>query len=204
MVKLYPDDSYTLHLPNIVFTGKVGWHNAKALKEMINVVDEINREGTLIRFDVFTTTSKSQCNLLLGNVPISTKYNAPVHNKDISKILARAHILFLPISLDRQTSKFTRYSMSTKMGEYLSSEVPVIYMGPEDIAMTDFLKEKACAYCITKKDSNILKGTIFKCLFSKNDDMLKNGRQTAATYFNKGLISISFAHTLRQILNKQI
>lgn len=88
--------------------------------------------------------------------------------------------------------------MSTKMGEYLSTGTPMIYMGPPKIAMTEFLKDKDCAYVITENNINKLKKTILEGLNSQ-----KNNRsiEIANQFFNKEVISTNFKKELEYILS---
>lgn len=187
-------------IPNIVFTGKVGWHNATAIKEMVQVVENINISGTKILFDIYSQTPKSQINQLIGRLPKSTIVHSSIPNSEIPVALATSHILFLPISIDRQTSKFTRYSMSTKMGEYLASGVPMIYIGPEGIAMTEFLKEKHCAHVLTTTSHTKLQEIIVTCLSKDSKKLTTNGKRIAKEYFNKTIISRDFAERIKNIL----
>lgn len=185
-------------IPNIIFIGKIGWHNAVSIKIMAKVVSEINNSGTRVDFDLYTSTSVQELTQHLGVLPETTVVHSAVPNNQIANILSSAHLLFLPISITRQTQKFTQYSMSTKMGEYLSTGTPMIYMGPPKIAMTEFLKDKDCAYVITENNINKLKKTILEGLNSQ-----KNNRsiEIANQFFNKEVISTNFKKELEYILS---
>lgn len=186
-------------IPNIVFTGKVGWHNNKAIKEMMAAVESLSAGGTNIRFDIYTDSSKSRLCSFLGEIPDTTVIHEPVPNQKIPGILAQSHILYLPINIDQQTAMFTKYSMSTKMGEYLSSGVPVIYYGPKDIAMTEFLQEGECAYMVLQKGGDGLKTIITNILASRDQDKIDKGIEIANNYFNIEIVSHDFAEKLQEL-----
>lgn len=185
---------------NVVFTGKISWHNNHAIKEMMLAVEMINMKGQDLTFDIYTDSSKSQLESFISKIPVSTVIHEPVPNNQIPDILANASILYLPINIDKQTAKFAKYSMSTKMGEYLSSGVPVIYYGPEGMAMTEFLKENDCAHIISEHNLDKLQQVIIDCLKSKNNTKIKVGKRLSSTYFNINSITSKFKDNLVKIL----
>lgn len=189
-------------IATVIFIGKVGWHNANAIKVMGQAIDHINENGTKLRFDIYSQTELNQIEQFVGLLPKSTVVHKSISNDEIPSILLSAHILYLPISTDRKTAKFTRYSMSTKMGEYLSSGVPVIYVGPQNIAMTEFLLENECAYVITSNSIDNIKNAVIKSLMMDNSQMIEKGKMIAHRYFNKELESKRFANELIHIIEQ--
>lgn len=186
-------------IPNIVFAGKIGWHNNLAIKDMIDAVNNINRKGIKVQFDIYSDCTSEQRDYFLGTVAESTVFHEPMPNAQILKVLAAAHVLFLPISVNSQTEKFTRYSMSTKMGEYLSTGVPTIYCGPSSIAMTEFLKSQNCAIIIETAGIQPIEDAVLKAL-EKNEiieDMCNRGIELAHSYFNIERVSGDFTKTLQ-------
>ena len=184
---------------NVVFTGKVGWHNSIALKNMIEVVEQLQCKGTEIVFDIYTDTSENVLKNLLGKTPSSLRVHKPVPNCQIPGILHSATLLYLPISVNKSTARFTCYSMSTKMGEYLSSGVPMIYVGPENIAMTEFLLEHGCAEVITTNDKELLKKTVQHSLFHSDEKRLLKAKQIANEYFDLDIVSRKFADEITNV-----
>lgn len=186
-------------IPNIVFTGKVGWHNDVAIKRMINAVEVLNSNNKSVEFDIYTDTPKDELTRFLGDLPNSVKIHPPVPNTQIPDILASAHVLYLPISINNQNARFTRYSMSTKMGEYLWSGNPVIYVGPKDIAMTEFLEDNQCAEVITEDSLDLIIQALEKVLCTPDKDKIKRGKEIASNLFNKEAVSCAFVKTIEDI-----
>lgn len=185
-------------VPNIVFAGKIGWHNNLAIKNMVAAVDNLNRKGLKIQFDIYTDCTLEQVHYFLGPIADSTVLHKPVSNIQIPSILAAAHALFLPISISASAEKFTRYSMSTKMGEYLSSGVPTIYCGPQSIAMTEFFKSKKCAVVVERSGEQYIEKALVKVL-TDTDEMTRmcdRGIELAKSYFNIEIVSQDFANVL--------
>lgn len=189
-------------VPNIVFIGKVGWHNSKAIDSLILAVRELNSEGIKLTVDIFTDTPPDKIRYFLKNEDNNVVFHKPIPNKDIPDLLSMAHLLYLPISIDEKTKLFTKYSMSTKMGEYLGSGTPFIYVGPEGIAMTDFLEDNHYPFVIKTNDIGLLKKHIIKGLKEDHSDMLNRCRQLAEEFFDLGKVSISFVETILNSLRK--
>lgn len=186
-------------IPNIVFTGKVGWHNDVAIRRMAKAVETLNSNGKAVDFDIYTDTSKDEISKFLGYLSDHVHIHPSVLNSEIPDILSSAHVLYLPISINSQTAQFTRYSMSTKMGEYLWSGTPVIYVGPKDIAMTDFLDNNQCAEIVTVDNLDLIVATLTKILNSPDLDRIIRGKEIASKLFNKETVSEAFAKTIEDI-----
>jgi|L827metagenome_2_1110789.scaffolds.fasta_scaffold02035_12 glycosyltransferase involved in cell wall biosynthesis len=183
---------------NIVFVGKVGWHNDEALRDMITAVEHINRTNIDVIFQIYTSTSENQIASFLGPLPSSTKIMKSVPNSVIPSILAKAHILYLPISINKYVEKFTRYSMSTKMGEYMSSGTPFIYYGPKRIAMAEFLLEHNCATVITNRNISDLEDAIKQIIEHGTIIQAKivRARKLADKYFDIESVASVFSEIL--------
>lgn len=183
-------------IPNVIFIGKIAWHNNAAIRDMIDAVHILNKENNDIIFDIYTDTPISEIMNFVGRIQNSTKIHKGVPNDEIPNILSSSHILFLPINHDKQTQKFTKYSMSTKMGEYLSSRTPTIYYGPSNIAMTDFLLEHLCTKILTTRDIRKLANLVLECLNQDTKIMTSKAFTISDKYFNIENISQKFFEKL--------
>lgn len=186
---------------NIVFTGKIGWHNQSAISDMMKVVEKINSHNTKkIYFDIYTDITPNELKCFIGTIPTSTRIHKSIPNQEIPNLLASASAVFLPISTDKQTTRFTRYSMSTKMGEYLASGVPMIYYGPEGIAMTEFLQKEKCCETIINESLNTLYDVVLKTISDPDPDMIKKAWIIADKNFNINTIGPRFSSHIQSLL----
>ncbi len=62
-------------------------------------------------------------------------------------------VLFIE-SFDESVKKYTKYSLSTKIPEYLSSQKPIIAIGPSGIASIDYLKNNNAALVLDDFNQN--------------------------------------------------
>ena len=129
---------------SIVFVGKILNHNIKSITSFANALAKADLG---LVFDIYSDVREDVQQKVLSKYG-NTVFHGWVKHDDILGIINKSRIVFLPISIDRQTAKFTKYSMSTKMSEYLSSGVPILYQGPDGIAMTEMLEKYQCAFVI--------------------------------------------------------
>ena len=79
----------------------------------------------------------------------------PVTSDALRGILRNADILLHVESFDAYYASRTRYSLSTKIPEYLSFGKPILAIGPEFVASMRHLQE--CSICITQPEVEITK-----------------------------------------------
>jgi glycosyltransferase involved in cell wall biosynthesis len=67
----------------------------------------------------------------------------------VRRDLESADILFLPLPLATEQQSFTRFSLSTKSVAYLATGLPILFLGPEDSALWDYLRRRDAAELVT-------------------------------------------------------
>lgn len=141
---------------SISFVGKIYNHNLKSIVLFATALEKSNSNLTLDIYSDVRDEIKEKIKSKYNN----TVFHGWVNHDDIPEIIRTSRILYLPISIDKHTIKFTKYSMSTKMSEYLSSGVPVLYQGPDGIAMTEMLEKYSCAFVVKNNDVDMIVSTI--------------------------------------------
>lgn len=79
-----------------------------------------------------------------------THFNGPVNKEKLIKIYNAADILLFVESFNDYQIEKTRYSLSTKVPEYLSLKKPIFAVGPDNIGSMDYLQD--VAQCVYKLD----------------------------------------------------
>ncbi len=75
--------------------------------------------------------------------------------EEVSRDLAQADYLYLPLPFGQECESFVRYSLSTKMVTYLGSGLPVLYHGPAHAAAGRLLSQEQAAielYSLSSED----------------------------------------------------
>ena len=88
-------------------------------------------------------------------MPLDAKY----------RIMKNADAFVIPSSFDPHINKDYQYSFPSKLTEITASAKPIIYYGPKENAIHDFLKDLEGSICITKASIDLLKSN-FRGLMS--------------------------------------
>ncbi len=188
---------------HIVYIGKVAWHNAMAIQNMHDAIAHYNERYTKkIVLDIYTTTTKENLNYFKIKLDENVMLHRPIPNNEVISLLRNADFLFLPITVSVNVASFAKYSMSTKMGECLFSGTPLIYCGPEGIAMTSFIKENAIAFYTTENGAQPLLHLLERCVSKPSLALCvaEKGKTLAMSLFDKNRISREFYNSLMSLL----
>ncbi len=187
---------------DITYVGKIWLHNSEAIKDFIEALSVYNRQGEKAVLNIYTGITVQALASLGITQSESVIIHPPVNNSEIPSILSTSGALLLPISINRAAAAFAKYSMSTKMGEYMAARRPVIYYGPENIAMAELIQKEKTAFCVTNRDSKLLVNTIEMAL--DNDEackpMISRAFKLAKKKFDKEVVSEKF----QMLLFKQV
>lgn len=176
---------------SIVFMGKIIMHNYEAILNMVKAVDHLNRNNNIhITFQVYSTYNYFDADDLAKKYQCC-HFHSWVAHEEVMNILQNATILYLPITANKETQKFTKYSMSTKIPEYLSSGTPILYCGPKDIAMTDLLEKTKTAHVIGDSSVDQIEAAITHMLEYREETerMCQNAREFVCKYMTKDIVA---------------
>ena len=87
-------------------------------------------------------------------MPLETKY----------AIMGNADAFVIPSSFDPTLNSDYQYSFPSKLTELLSTAKPVIYYGPSDTSIHDFLNQIGSSITVTKRSVNLLNETLINLI----------------------------------------
>ncbi len=135
-------------------------------REVINIVYagglHLNRWKKLKIFAEFMLNEKFHTKLLMyvsDHEKVLYKDEFPKENCEFMKMISHdrisdlyknADVLLHVEADDEENIPFIKYSISTKIPEYLATGKPFIFFGPSDIAMYRYLKENEIAYAVCR------------------------------------------------------
>ena len=79
---------------------------------------------------------------------------------EMPELIASYDLLILPLDFDRDGIRFTRFSIPTKLSEYMISGVPILIYADNKTALARYALNAGCAYVVTNNDSETLKSAI--------------------------------------------
>lgn len=189
-------DSYSVGegCMKITFVGKILNHNISSILALASALAQQNRDYSLHIYSDVRDNLKQRIKSTYNN----TVFHEWINHEEIPNILRNSRILYLPISINEQTVKFTKYSMSTKMSEYLSSGVPILYQGPDGIAMTEMLEQYQCAVIVKNNNVENIKDSLNRMIQNASEmkEIVKRALILFNEKFDKAKVSNDFVQTI--------
>lgn len=123
-----------------LYTGNIELGRHMVIKEFISNMDE---SGLNYHLDIYTR----QTYLFDGYHNRNVEIHKPVEHSEIQELLSQADALLHAESFEEKDICYTKYSVSTKIPEYMSAGKPVFYLGPLNIGVGVFLYTNDFAFC---------------------------------------------------------
>jgi hypothetical protein len=169
----------------------------KTLLELSKVIDSIKKDiNKPIYIKVYTSEDnikKYSDKLAYNNIIL----NKSVEHKEVMQIMINSDFLVHIESFEPSVIQFTKLSISTKIPEYLASGIPIIAIGPSNIASIEYLINNNCAYVATSIVHSELKKIISDTIEGKSN-LLHNLNKKALVDYNIKSVK-SFHHLVNNI-----
>lgn len=126
----------------------------ESVRDVCDAVATLKHEGLDIKFQIYAPwffVSRYRSELEReGCVKV---FDAP-ETMDIEELFTSADLLLLPVNFDKDSVKYIRYSMPTKVPAYMFSGTPTLAYGPAEVASIQYAKQ--WAYCVLEKNTGKL------------------------------------------------
>lgn len=140
----------------ILYTGRIGKANGKAILFMAKIIDAMNSEEIKIKLDIFTPDYNSK-NAASINSLRGVQVKDTVPHEKMPGLLASHDLLFLPLDFDTIGIRFAQFSMPTKASEYMISGTPILVYADKRTALAKYALKDRWAYVVTDNNEKILK-----------------------------------------------
>lgn len=185
----------------ISFIGGIHLGRWKSISELGRLIQEINREyATRIRIEVFTTTRPDPTVL---DVFSQNKiyYGGALSADEVLSQIEKSHLMLHVESFDAKYRIYTKYSISTKIPEYLASKRGIIAYGPSEIASMKIFKTNGWGCCLSDDDTDVMmKQKILDYIKSFEPMNAMNAYNYAYKTFNQDIISENLIQDFTQII----
>lgn len=168
-------------IKNIRYFGKLSLNRYKSILDIGKVLDELNlscdREFSL---DVFCGNITEEQRKAFCGIK-SVKFNDFVRGEDFDREFFASDALLHVEAFDEKIQERVKYSVSTKIADYIASGIPIFAYGPDGIASIEHLKRNDCAIIATQ--SKDLKGKLTELFF--DSQTVKKTLVNASAAFEK-------------------
>jgi glycosyltransferase involved in cell wall biosynthesis len=139
----------------ILYTGRIGKANGKAILFMAKIIDTMNSEEIKIKLDIFTPDYNSK-NAASINILRGVQVKNTVPHEKMPALLASHDLLFLPLDFDKIGIRFAQFSMPTKASEYMISGTPILVYADNRTALAKYAIKDSWAYVVTENNEKVL------------------------------------------------
>ncbi len=101
---------------------------------------------------------------------------------DVEQDMQQADLLYFPLPFEPAYSRFTRFSLSTKLITYLGSGLPILYHGPPNSAAAEILHPADAAEMSFTRIPEIIASSIMHALHRRNE-LVAHARSLAEARF---------------------
>lgn len=137
----------------LVYTGGLHLNRWKSLLEVSDIVENINSNSDFeLHLYIYTSDAGKKMYRDLFRMYSKTIFKEYVEHSEINNLLQMSDILLHIESFEEINIKFIKYSISTKISEYLACGKPIIIYAPEKITLTEYLSENKAALTTCKKE----------------------------------------------------
>lgn len=181
----------------IGYFGRIGIANQYSIEKFIKVISSRRLEGQL-ELHLY-----SYDNNKYDNIP-NVHTHQFIHSNILPSIISNFNFLLLPLSFLSDDIQFSRFSIPTKLSEYLISGVPVILLGPKEIAVSQFVRENKCGLCIFTDIENEIESTLSQFIFDtkKQEEYSENAKSIALKNFEVRHVNKDFQKIFHSNKNK--
>lgn len=144
----------------LLYAGRIGRANTNSLMDVCKAVSMMRRAGRNVVFDLYLTANPDLIRKTYS-AEQGILVHAPIAYEDTPARYAEADLLVLPIDFDEDSKSFARYSMSTKIAEYLASAVPILVYAPAETAMCSYALDDKWGHVVSRRsDSELLQAIV--------------------------------------------
>jgi hypothetical protein len=153
MHSVYPivkPESYDNNVKTLLYAGSLYLGRYKTIVDLCKTIKSYG--DSTIEFVIYTN-KQSWDELQAFFEPYKfVRYGGFISQGELTLKIGEAYGLVFVESFDEEMLSFTRFSMSTKIPEYLSSNRPILAIGNEEQGSIKYLKENEAAYIISNTE----------------------------------------------------
>ena len=151
----------------LVYAGGLHLNRNRSLLEIAKTVDSLNvTDGKHYALQIYTDGKSRALYEKDFSGLACVSFLDYVKHDDICSVYSHAGILIHIETFDTEYRDFIRYSLSTKISEYLATGLPILLYAPKDICVSAYLQENHAAEVVS--DPELLERSMRRLLYERN------------------------------------
>ena len=186
-------NSYSANSPfEILYSGRIGSGVNNTLELIAESIDELVLNENL---DIVLKIQSNDKPEWIAKYK-SIQFSHYVKYEELPALFSKVDVLLIPFDFDGEGLEFIKYSMPTKVSEYMISGTPILVVSPDSTALYQYATEYKWGFVISENNKDAIKSGI-KELFSnqkKREELGKIAKQVAEARHNIVKITEEFAN----------
>lgn len=162
----------------IRYIGRIGIAVSSILISIAQAVKHLREQDFNIEFSIVTPQKDTADSLGLIDY---VDEDGPYPSSEIPRIISESDILLIPLDFTEDSLRFSRYSMPSKVPEYLISGVPILVVAHPDTALAKYATEYKWGIVVNTPSITKISEGIRTLLLdkAKRSDLVKNALECA-------------------------
>ena len=177
----------------ILYAGRIGIGTYHSFFDFILAIEELNKEGHNISLHIQSPFVDKKFRSRLEKFKCVT-FNKFAEYSALAKVFSSYDLLLLPIDFEGKGKAFLKYSMPTKVSEFMFSGTPVLLFCPDGIALYEHAKKYKWAYVISNNSRESIKKGVLEMITDEElrSRISKTATNYALEHFNSTLVRENF------------
>ena len=124
-----------------MYVGGLHLNRWKSLLKLSKAIEEINEFKKNILLKIYAPIQEINTYADYFNKYSSTQFAGSIKSYEVASALSEADVLLHIESFEENYVKFTKYSLSTKIPQYMAAGKPILAYGPIGIASIEHIKQ---------------------------------------------------------------
>lgn len=144
-------------LVRMIHIGRLQLNRWRSLRDIGLTLKELYEEGLEVELLIYCQQRVAEKIQKLDIPPVVRFAGSLESSAEVYRVIRDADILVHVDSFENTDRQFFRYSVSTKIPEYMAAARPIFAYGPEELASIRYIRDSGAGIVVDKQDSTALK-----------------------------------------------
>lgn len=188
----------------ILYVGRIGTANRHSIISFAKAISGRKSHGKEIEFVLYSKDINESYLKSIKKLRAVHLYNSVQHNQ-IPGLLSDYDLLLLPLDFTAKGLRFAKFSMPTKVAEYMVSGTPILVFAPEETAISKFFIDNDCGFTLARCNPSNIHATLDAIIGDQElrTRLSNNANRIAKEKFAAEKVRHRFQATLLQLIEKR-